>query len=576
MLVFTPAGTGEGGVCAGLAAYQAARPVETAEFMQVNLGLFIAYVSLHVIVALFWLLWRDEPVMKARGVFLHLVYCANTLALCIPVALKRAVVINGQPFMSCAALNGIYMFSMSLLAAFSLVRLMGIIHRARAVDAAIHLERIGVDSFEEERTSVRDDSRSGSEFDLSSSVRTFCGDTLHTVRIILLLVFSRSRAESSGHTDDHDAMQEQYENSLRLANQAHTTRALCIALVVFAVPTMTIFCVFVASIPAWQSAACVGCDLTVESAIELGVAYALLTTVRFKLAWEITPDADPEGFVRDMHLATLVFAVCLVTMFILLIEDPQSLDYHYVISYEWIMLVAGLVGTYVFNVKPLLLVASEKVEARIKSLEPLPDVASSLSSAVIMARFEAFAAQNYCVELVRFIEDVNTFTFLYYERSPIWRKVQAQKITNRYVSQGAIMQINVSDQIRIDVENLVVSDNVPQTVFDPAMHEAFVLIEQNAQLWRAFVAQGGCKLDETSEHGTSVRRRSKSSRSNSKTSTPQPSPFSSALPEGRKRLSLVAASSAAGAADISPFALTRDLSTQRYSKASTRSSHEPP
>lgn len=63
-----------------------------------------------------------------------------------------------------------------------------------------------------------------------------------------------------------------------------------------------------------------------------------------------------------------------------------------------------------------------------------------------------YAEIQYVVESVRFYKDVEAWKHSYYEKSEEWRRARARLIIKTYVSQGSVLQVNVSSQAREDIE----------------------------------------------------------------------------------------------------------------------------
>jgi len=388
--------------------------------------------------------------------------------------------------MPCWLFNLAYMASITILTAFSLLKLLGLLHRAQANTAAVHLARLNI----EHEQSSSGDSRRG----LMSVEHCFVlGDVCRTYGLLLSIIFGRHDARVE--TLSANEVQERYEESLRLAKEANTVRALVIALSMFCFPGLVIYLVILGVTPTWQS--CVACDITFETIIMLMLMYIFVFFARHMLAERIAEQPDPDDVVADMKKSSLFFLGIALIMLVLLGADPGRLDFSYLVSWEWLMQLAGVQTCYVHAIKPLMRLARERREVANSGKGPvefqLPPVEASLENTVIMKRFEAYAEQQYCTELVRFIDDVSVFEALFYQRAPKWRQAQAVKICERYISAHAMLPVNLSYDMRVKVEAKAHSNNVAHDVFVPARREVYKLIRENRQLWKDFVLQGGCK-----------------------------------------------------------------------------------
>jgi len=112
-------------------------------------------------------------------------------------------------------------------------------------------------------------------------------------------------------------------------------------------------------------------------------------------------------------------------------------------------------------------------------------VLETLQDPAIFEAFEKFAEKNYIIETSQFIRDTSTWKMYYEERSSKWRQAKATTIAKMYVRQGSPLQINISSEARVGIEQAILKDNPSETIFDAATNE--LLGALSFGLWNQFM-----------------------------------------------------------------------------------------
>ena len=120
--------------------------------------------------------------------------------------------------------------------------------------------------------------------------------------------------------------------------------------------------------------------------------------------------------------------------------------------------------------------------------------------------FEAFAAEQYALENVSFMESL-----LEWQKVHNYSYDEALHICETFIFEGSCMQINISYDSRIGIETIISECEesgmpVPLNLFDKAASEISTMMQGG--LWGTFVSRGGC--DRAESLADALERRSQS------------------------------------------------------------------
>jgi hypothetical protein len=105
--------------------------------------------------------------------------------------------------------------------------------------------------------------------------------------------------------------------------------------------------------------------------------------------------------------------------------------------------------------------------------------------------FMEFAAEEYVMESIQFLQDVQMFQDIYFQKGEGWRRSKAKLLCKLYIEIGADLQINISDRMRETIKlACFYATEVPKvTVFDDAQVEIEEMIRQGC--WHNFISARG-------------------------------------------------------------------------------------
>jgi hypothetical protein len=120
--------------------------------------------------------------------------------------------------------------------------------------------------------------------------------------------------------------------------------------------------------------------------------------------------------------------------------------------------------------------------------------------------FEAFAAEQYALENVSFMESL-----LEWQKVHNYGFAEALRLCETYIFDGSCLQINISYDSRTGIESIIAECEdegtpVPHDLFDKAASEISTMMQGG--LWGTFVSRGGC--DRAESLAETIERRSQS------------------------------------------------------------------
>jgi len=274
---------------------------------------------------------------------------------------------------------------------------------------------------------------------------------------------SSKRAERGGNNKKDplaDAL------ALELSSESMRWPTFCIVFVIMYIPTIVAMLIVFTVVDPYKSPSCTGCDVFVEELICILFLYLVILLARWRLAG-------------------LALLPPMLVGIVLLIVDPGLLDFHMVISYEW-LLALGLLNVYIVSVPYQLFlaykehVAREAFQRSKTHVQVDPEVA--LKDSAVFHRFEAFAEANFCSESVAFLSDAWGWKAQCAKRPPEWKLLKARALVNMYVLEASLLQINISSTMRDAIEKEVaLGGDLRDTLFDDALEEVLKMLKWN--LW---------------------------------------------------------------------------------------------
>jgi len=293
---------------------------------------------------------------------------------------------------------------------------------------------------------------------------------------------SSKRAERGGNNKKDplaDAL------ALELSSESMRWPTFCIVFVIMYIPTIVAMLIVFTVVDPYKSPSCTGCDVFVEELICILFLYLVILLARWRLAALLKDEPDPDGIIPEMKLAGLALLPPMLVGIVLLIVDPGLLDFHMVISYEW-LLALGLLNVYIVSVPYQLFlaykehVAREAFQRSKTHVQVDPEVA--LKDSAVFHRFEAFAEANFCSESVAFLSDAWGWKAQCAKRPPEWKLLKARALVNMYVLEASLLQINISSTMRDAIEKEVaLGGDLRDTLFDDALEEVLKMLKWN--LW---------------------------------------------------------------------------------------------
>lgn len=198
---------------------------------------------------------------------------------------------------------------------------------------------------------------------------------------------------------------------------------------------------------------------------------------------------DAHGAVMEILQVALIVGGIVVVVLVLIIIDPNDLAASHQFNWPWLLVLAGLVMNYVTVWKHVWIQfkLDTKYTAEIQQRMIQWDIGSlaevCASNSALRDDFRKFATQQYAIENVNFIQDVDMYMRYYSEKAWNWRRSKFYALCDMYIEVGAPQEINISHDMRVEL--LDVRDQLKT-------HEANGNPEEDYQ----FVVRSGKRLDE--------------------------------------------------------------------------------
>jgi hypothetical protein len=493
VLYWAPRATVPGDPCSGVDEYINAANRTTPDldstFAKLNEAFFIFFVCFAVLCLSVWFFYRHEPRLASRRLTLTLSAAAVCLVAFVVICGRRlAIGANGGWAMSCQVHFWLYVSMGSLQSTVGVLRLLQLLNMARFARGARQMRRVIADDKSESSMVTK------SQYLLSTREDLWAvGKLFKAVGFSFGFGASATRiAKGEDRHKDHlaDVL------ALELSSESLKPTTLVVMFTLFYIPTLIcIICVFTLVDP-YTSPSCTGCDVFGEELICIMGLYTIVSLTRIRLAALLKNEPDPDGVVDEMKMNFITLVPLLIIGVTLLIVDPGHLDYQLIITWEW-LLALGLFGVFCVSVPYQIHLArkerqlqtmqlNKRRQSRSQDLEPMV----ALKNKHIFLKFEQFAEESFCSESVAFVADAWAWKAQYPNRPEEWRLLKARAISNMYIVQFSLLQINIPSKMRTAVETQIESEQVlAEALFDDAVEEIVKMLKWN--LWGKFVATGG-------------------------------------------------------------------------------------
>jgi hypothetical protein len=416
MIVFTP--TNETNTCGGVDAYNSFRTAATPSFYQANLGLFLASLLLWGGSLIWCWLNRHHPRMKTVRPFLsNVILVTSMMTLSVALSLNLAT-----PSLPC----GVYMFTLigglgGCGVHFYIMLTIFVIESHFAQNLGKYAATLRTST--DETTSIR-------------SMPSRWAATLSFIKIAIGLSSLRTLT---------------FEELIALKN-AYAVIAFFVLLPA-CIPILVLFI----TLPVYQT--CTGCALFIEPFIGFLGVYSICTLAAARILWVARSSrfVDTLGVYAQLRFLLFAATPIAVPTILLTILDPNNLSFnHQFMYFEWpwgaMMQVVywwGMIGQNILHVYR---------DTRSKhSSSPVTTPSFGLCFSELdrrpslRNRFEQYSIEHFAVENFYFVEDVKHFKSLFYTKTDTWRLFKLKTLVDMYIRNGALMEINISDEIRMNL-----------------------------------------------------------------------------------------------------------------------------
>ena len=336
VVIMAPPGNGTD-LCFGAAAYQNRRAPMTRPFIVANEVIMYGYIALGAVVQAVWWVYRDEPILAQKGFFLsfmtYVMVALAVLATCLWATSPFVDPINGQTLLSCRVQAWLLCSVGPFQSGVGLARLAELMHRARYARGARRVGHV-VGNMDDETASHM----SGKSHVTTNVVKHWNSFTVSVKVLAMSFGYgSAARRLETGFEGGAAGKAERRldEEALLLSKEALTTQGALILIVATYIPIIGLILIMYATADPFRGD-CPSCDVWGETAIFMVVTYCAMLIPRFRLAYLLRGEPDPNGVVKELGVGAVVVLSCCALCLALAIIDPNHVDFDHIFNFQWL------------------------------------------------------------------------------------------------------------------------------------------------------------------------------------------------------------------------------------------------
>lgn len=194
---------------------------------------------------------------------------------------------------------------------------------------------------------------------------------------------------------------------------------------------------------------------------------------------------DEKGVMLELFCLPFIVASVYLLGWIFVMVDIKNLSYLKIVNWNWFFFVATLLHWFVsfgcqyyYHVKCLIKTSRAK---RVEEGSKLVDMKTTLkNNPEIKNEFYEFAKKQFVVEAINFMEDVDQYKTLFYEKAGNWRKAKFKILVETYILPGSNFEINISYTMRNRVTKVYhhIANNPDD---EETLHDLFQVFDESAK-----------------------------------------------------------------------------------------------
>ena len=521
--------------CAVIQAEMYSRPKPSSGFLAGNLAGFIFVVVVVVTGTLAWIALRDLPRLAARSTFSAfyiavgvLLFAAAGPPLRHSVALVDA---NGYPNAPCIFIGAAYLVATSCMAFSFLMRTYVALAMVKHAKLVANFRMAMIDD-ESETTSA---TSGGNASQVSGAASSF----INYAKRIMAAVMNPDPLPHTGAATATGAATgtalRVTERMLRDSRESTQTRSILLVSFVAFVPMYLTLGLLLGVTPAMHEN-CGSCELLWEVPIAIFAVTNLYGAFVFRLYLALRHDPDDTFGIRvEFERTIAALMLPFVCGYTLTAVDPNGIQFRFEFSWEWFLIMAGMVvwtlwvpvqiylalrerkaaeeanlagtaggssddpatssSTLLWALRRFARAAVHNVKRRSKSRGQVgaADADAAAVAATAAPRlatrealldylddpeWNAYADKMFVGENLRFLQAVQQWKLYSTEKGFTWTRTKAKQICNTFVALNAPMEINISSSVRRALlAGVARHDIVPFELFDPAIDEIIHLLQ---------------------------------------------------------------------------------------------------
>jgi hypothetical protein len=462
VMQFTP-GSNESSTCAGVEAYEAARPPKSQSLHSLNLTLFIVSLLRDLLALVILWKWREKSrFRKVRPFTLHVL-----LAVALNTQNVAAFLAYVTPI-PCAVIVMCYTLALSSY---------GVICTERAL--CVLLEVTYSRLAKNEKAVIHDETASLPTSSASTKVSTafiHVSGLIGQVRTLLKVLLGLLGVIEW--------------STLNISELAFSKNSYVMMFVIISVPSIATFIILLAMVPAYRT--CSDCDVFLELPIAIYILMTLYVGGCTKAIWTAYKAIgwDDKGVLKELIIIPPLTGFLATATWVLMVLDPADLAYDRV--FNWSALFFAPANVWVFLQYYYQIYMQWKQDHRTQTFKIVPreDYFSSCPGARM--EFHEFAETHYVSESLNFLEDIKAYKSFYFEKAMTWRVIKFKSLVVTYILPGAKLEINISHGMKTKIlksysalkgEETVIEELFE--VFDEAVMEIDHMIHDGA--WSEFL-----------------------------------------------------------------------------------------